>query len=53
MQIMWRIEDQARETSGLVGLGNEVIAAWDLMYLSVTASNHKPRSKQNSRRPSS
>jgi len=53
MQIMWRIEDQAREASGLVGLGNEVLAAWDLMYLDVTASNHKPRSKQNSRRPSS
>jgi hypothetical protein len=34
MSIMWRIEDMAREASGLMGR-NDVIAAWDLMTLAV------------------
>jgi ribonuclease Z len=34
MQTMWKIEDAARETSGLLG-PNKVIAAWDLMKLAV------------------
>lgn len=34
MSIMWRIEDMAREASGLNGR-NDVIAAWDLMTLAV------------------
>lgn len=40
MRVMWAIEDQARETSGLWGR-NQVVAAWD--FLSVPIKGHGTR----------
>mmetsp|Transcript_2852 Transcript_2852/g.6135 ORF Transcript_2852/g.6135 Transcript_2852/m.6135 type:complete len:494 (-) Transcript_2852:63-1544(-) len=46
MKLMWRIEDQAREASGLNVNKNDVIAAWDQMSTAVPIPLHTTRAKK-------
>jgi hypothetical protein len=46
MKLMWRIEDQAREASGLDVNKNDVIAAWDQMSTVVPIPLHTTRAKK-------